>query len=137
MNKTATALLASALLGIYSTTSVADTVQVNLEAIETDLVIDNQGTKQAMWTYSGTVPGPVVRVKQGDTVDFTLSNNADNEQSHSMDFHAAIVDVLDEFEAVRPGKTKDFKFEAWSFGTLSQYYEMLKAKHRAKIAKRL
>lgn len=27
--------------------------------------------------------------------------------------------------------------EAWSFGTLSQYYEMLKAKHRAKIAKRL
>lgn len=90
----------------------AETVKVTLDAVETDLVIDNKGTKQAMWTYGGTVPGPVVRVRQGDTVEFTLNNRADNEQSHSIDFHAAVVDVLDEFASVNPGETKQFSFAA-------------------------
>jgi nitrite reductase (NO-forming) len=90
----------------------ADTVKVTLDAVETDLVIDNVGTKQAMWTYGGTVPGPVVRVSQGDIVEFTLNNRAENEQSHSIDFHAAVVDVLDEFASVNPGETKQFSFEA-------------------------
>ncbi|GJM12516.1 MAG: hypothetical protein DHS20C12_09190 [Pseudohongiella sp.] len=112
MKKTAGALFGCALLGILPISSIADTVQVSLEAIETDLVIDNQGTTQAMWTYSGTVPGPVIRVTQGDTVEFTLSNNAANEQSHSMDFHAAVVDVLDEFASVNPGEEKQFSFQA-------------------------
>ncbi len=38
--------------------------------------------------------------------------NAANKNSHSMDFHAAIVDVLDEFAEVKPGATKKFSFEA-------------------------
>lgn len=92
--------------------AAADTVNVTLDAVETDLVIDNVGTKQAMWTYGGTVPGPVVRVKQGDTVEFTLNNRAENEQSHSIDFHAAVVDVLDEFASVNPGENKQFSFKA-------------------------
>lgn len=92
--------------------SQAETVQITLDAVEADLVIDNQGTKQAMWTYGGTVPGPVIRVNQGDTIEFTLNNRADNEQSHSIDFHAAVVDVLDEFASVNPGEKKQFKFDA-------------------------
>jgi len=88
------------------------TLQVELQAIETDLVIDNNGTKQAMWTYDGTVPGPLIRVKQGDTIEFKLRNSPDNEQSHAIDFHAAIVDVLDEFASVNPGETKEFSFKA-------------------------
>lgn len=90
----------------------AETINVSLEAVETDLIIDNQGTKQAMWTYGGTVPGPLIRVTEGDTIDFTLNNRADNEQSHSIDFHAATVDVLDEFSSVNPGEKKQFRFDA-------------------------
>jgi nitrite reductase (NO-forming) len=36
--------------------------------------------------FNGTIPGPVVSVDQGDTVEFTLVNEGD--VIHSMDFHA-------------------------------------------------
>lgn len=90
----------------------AKTVKVKMIVEETDLVIDNAGNKQSMWTFGGTIPGPLVRVKQGDVVDFTMVNKKGNKQSHSMDFHAARVDVLNEFAPVKPGKTKKFKFSA-------------------------
>ncbi len=32
------------------------------------------GMKYAAWTYNGTVPGPVLRVRQGDTVNLRLDN---------------------------------------------------------------
>ncbi|NMH66649.1 multicopper oxidase domain-containing protein [Shewanella salipaludis] len=109
--KLTTGILASlALLG--SQTAAAKVVRVEMSVVEKQVVVDNAGTKNKMWTYGGTIPGPVVRVTQGDTVDFSLLNEKGNKQSHSMDFHAAIVDVLDEFQGVRPGRKKDFKFEA-------------------------
>jgi nitrite reductase (NO-forming) len=66
----------------------------------------------AAWTFGGTVPGPVVRVTEGDTVDFTLINPPENKNSHAMDFHAAQVNVLDEFAPVKPGESKHFTFVA-------------------------
>lgn len=92
--------------------ATAATVKVEISVKEVDVVIDNAGTTQPMWTFDGTIPGPLVRVREGDVVDFTLVNDADNKQSHSMDFHAARLDVLDEFEAVKPGDTKKFTFKA-------------------------
>lgn len=89
-----------------------ETIEVNMTVKETDVVVDNKGTTQRMWTYDGTVPGPLVRVREGDTVEFSLTNHSDNEQSHSMDFHAARVDVLDEFAEIKPGDTKEFTFKA-------------------------
>ena len=67
----------------------AETVQVELETREVDLPIDNKGTLYPTWTFNGTVPGPVVRVTEGDTVEFTLTNAEDSKNSHSIDFHAA------------------------------------------------
>tara|TARA_R110001592_G_scaffold363248_4_gene682191 strand:+ start:42027 stop:42986 length:960 start_codon:yes stop_codon:yes gene_type:complete len=90
----------------------AEVVNVDMVVQEVDLPVDNEGTTQKMWTYNGTVPGPVVRVKQGDIVNFTLINDKSNKNSHSMDFHAAIVDVLDEFSEIKPGDTRKFQFEA-------------------------
>ena len=34
------------------------------------------GVTYAAWTFGGTVPGPALHVRQGDTVDFTLVNGA-------------------------------------------------------------
>jgi nitrite reductase (NO-forming) len=45
------------------------------------------GVTYAAWTFGGTVPGPALHVRQGDTVEFTLVNHANI--PHSMDFHAA------------------------------------------------
>jgi len=91
---------------------LADTVPVKIPVIEKDMAIDNKGTVQRVWTYGGTIPGPLVRVKEGDVVDFTLLNQKGNENSHSMDFHAAVVDVLSEFAPIKPGEQKHFSFKA-------------------------
>jgi nitrite reductase (NO-forming) len=92
--------------------AAAETVKVDIPVRELELQIDNAGNKHPMWTYGGTIPGPLVRVKQGDVVDFTLLNEKGNKQSHSMDFHAARADVLGEFAPVKPGDTKKFVFKA-------------------------
>jgi len=91
---------------------LAKTVHVTMTAKETTVVIDNKGTKYKAWTFDGAIPGKTVRVTEGDIVDFKLINPKSNKESHSMDFHAAEVDVLDEFSAVKPGETKHFTFKA-------------------------
>lgn len=92
--------------------AVAKTVKVRMVAKETEVEIDNKGTTYPAWTFDGTIPGKVVRVTEGDVVDFELVNPKSNKNSHSMDFHAAEVDVLDEFAPVKPGETKHFSFKA-------------------------
>lgn len=103
---------AGLLMGIASAPALSETVQVELTVIEKELAVDNKGTTQPMWTFGGTVPGPLVRVTEGDLVEFTLINDKNNENSHSMDFHAAVVDVLEEFAEIKPGENKEFAFRA-------------------------
>ncbi len=108
-----TAAAVAAAFAIFGTQGVlAKTVAVTMTAKEVDVAIDNKGTKMAAWTFDGAIPGKVVRVDQGDTVDFTLINPPENKNSHSIDFHAAQADVLGEFAQIKPGETKHFKFEA-------------------------
>jgi len=45
-------------------------------------------------------------------VEFTLVNDKENTRAHSIDFHAAVVDVLKEFAPVNPGESKKFSFVA-------------------------
>ena len=92
--------------------AMAKTVHVKMVARETTVTIDNKGTEYPAWTFDGAIPGQLVRVTEGDLVDFELVNPKENKNSHSMDFHAAQVDVLDEFAPVKPGNTKHFKFKA-------------------------
>jgi nitrite reductase (NO-forming) len=103
--------LAGLALGLAANAE-AKTVQVTLTPKEIDLPIDNKGTMYRTWTFDGQVPGPVVRVTEGDVVEFTLRNSAENKNSHSIDFHAARVDVASEFAPIKPGETKKFTFKA-------------------------
>lgn len=105
------ALGAAAMVGVAAP-AMAKTVQVTMTAKEVNTVINNSGGTQLSWTFDGDVPGPVVRATEGDIVEFTLINDAANKKSHSMDFHAARVNVLDEFAPVKPGETKKFSFPA-------------------------
>ena len=104
-------LLCAAMAGTVLPIAAA-TVQVDMTVKEVDIAIDNAGNTRRMWTYDGAVPGPMVRVKQGDLVQFKLHNDKSNANSHSMDFHAAQVNVLDEFGEIKPGDTKEFEFRA-------------------------
>ena len=66
--------------------------KVTLIASETDVQIspDNAlhpgGVMYRAMTFNGTTPGPVISVDQGDTIEFTLTN--EGQVIHSIDFHA-------------------------------------------------
>ncbi|MDE2624884.1 MAG: multicopper oxidase domain-containing protein [Betaproteobacteria bacterium] len=111
LRKTALALVAGAAV-VSAQVALAETVKVTMTAMEKEVTIDNKGTKYQAWTFDGAMPGKFVRVHEGDTVDFTLINPPENKNSHAMDFHAAQVDVLNEFAPVKPGEKKHFIFKA-------------------------
>jgi copper-containing nitrite reductase len=48
------------------------------------------GTTYRYWTFNGKVPGPMIRVREGDTVEVRLRNEASSHMVHSVDFHAAM-----------------------------------------------
>jgi nitrite reductase (NO-forming) len=109
--KIAGAVLAGVMaFSMLASQAEAKTVQVTLHATEVDLPIDNKGTMYRTWTFDGKVPGPVVRVTEGDTVEFTLINDKGNKNSHSMDFHAARLDVVKDFASIKPGEDKKYTF---------------------------
>lgn len=101
-----------AAFSMLSFAAEAKTVKVTLHATEVDLPIDNKGTLYKTWTFDGKVPGPVVRVTEGDTVEFTLINDKTSKNSHSMDFHAARLDVVKDFGSIKPGESKAFTYTA-------------------------
>jgi nitrite reductase (NO-forming) len=68
------------------------------------------GVTYAAWTFGGRVPGPALRVGQGDTVDFTLVNHANI--PHSMDFHAAEIAPSKYYVNVMPGDSLHYRFVA-------------------------
>jgi nitrite reductase (NO-forming) len=105
-------IAAATAMGLSAGAVLAKTVQVTMHAKETTVKIDNKGTEYPAWTFDGTIPGPLVRVTEGDTVEFTLINDKENKNSHAMDFHAAQVDVLGEFAPIKPGETKKWSFKA-------------------------
>jgi len=75
------------------------------------------GFVQKVWTFgttptNGTVPGPVIRVKQGDTIRIHLKNLAENQLPHSVDFHASQVAWNDEMASINPGEEKLYEWTA-------------------------
>jgi nitrite reductase (NO-forming) len=70
------------------------------------------GIVQRVWAFGGTVPGPVIRVKVGDTVRIHLINPKTNIMPHSIDFHASLVAWNDEMTDINPGQEKLYLFKA-------------------------
>lgn len=68
------------------------------------------GVKYSAWAWAGGAPGPVVHVRQGQTVKMTLTNAG--AIPHSIDFHAARIAPNVAFRDVLPGKSFTFSFKA-------------------------
>lgn len=64
------------------------TVDIWLEAREVNAEIE-PGVSFSYWTYNGTVPGPMFRVRLNDTVVVHFHNAQTSTMDHSVDFHAA------------------------------------------------
>ena len=84
-------------------------VNVTLNVEET-LVSIGPGVAYRAWTFNGTVPGPVIRVRQGQTVNFTLVNKT--KMDHSIDFHAAETPWNVNYQAVKAGSSFSFTWKA-------------------------
>ena len=80
--------------------------------IEEKLMTVGEGFVQAVWTFGGTVPGPVIRVKVGDTIRIHLKNPATSQLAHSVDFHASQVAWNDEMTSINPGEEKVYEWKA-------------------------
>lgn len=68
------------------------------------------GVKVPLWTFNGSVPAPLIHVREGDEVRVTFVNKTP--MSHSVDFHAATTPWNIWYQPVPPGKTETFSFTA-------------------------
>jgi nitrite reductase (NO-forming) len=91
-------------------------VVVRLEVRE--LVRDiADGVQYTFWTFGGSVPGPMIRVRRGDLVELHLMNHPDNAMPHNIDLHAVTGPgggATSTFTA--PGHASQFSFEALNEG---------------------
>jgi nitrite reductase (NO-forming) len=88
-----------------------EVVEVELVAQETTQTVA-EGVDYQVWTFNGTAPGPVIRVKVGDTIRFTLRNDSSLGLAHSIDFHAAQTPWDKNYQPVQPGETLTFDWVA-------------------------
>lgn len=72
------------------------------------------GVRQKLWTFNGTVPGPVLRGRVGDTFEVTLVN--DGTLDHGVDFHAGALAPDAPMRPIDPGQRLTFRFTATKAG---------------------
>lgn len=77
----------------------------------------SDGVNYTYWTFGGSVPGPMFRVREGDYVDFTLANHPSNKLPHNIDLHAVTGQGGGaEGSFTAPGHKSTFSFRALNPG---------------------
>jgi nitrite reductase (NO-forming) len=71
-------------------------------------------------TFNGQVPGPTLRVTQGDVVKMTLTIPSDEVTGHGNDMHASQISALT-FDSVNPGETSQYCYIAESAGVFKYH----------------
>ena len=94
--------------------------------VEFDLVAENVdlpimgGKEYKAMTFSGQVPGPTLRVMQGDVVKMTLTVPEDVPEAHGNDMHSSQISSQ-AFGAVQPGESDTYCYIAESAGTFKYH----------------
>lgn len=91
-------------------------VIIELETIEKVMRLAD-GVDYMFWTFGGQVPGKFMRVREGDQVEFHLSNHPSSKMPHNIDLHAVTGPgggAASSFTA--PGHTSTFSFKALNPG---------------------
>jgi nitrite reductase (NO-forming) len=98
------------------TRKTAAHVVVNLTVEEVQREIA-PGTLYTFWTFGGTVPGKMIRVREGDTVELHLQNLPDNKLPHNIDLHAVTGPGGGAAQTlIAPGNEASFTFKALNPG---------------------
>ena len=90
------------------------TTTVNIDVTVKEVIAEiAPGVYQNFWTFDNKVPGPFMRVMEGDKVIVTLHNDISSIHHHTIDFHSVIgpgggASIL----SAKPGETKTLTFVA-------------------------
>lgn len=91
-------------------------IKYSIETVELEGRLDD-GTTFTYWTFDRKVPGPMLRVRQGDTVELALTNKPDSKAFHSIDLHAVTGGQGGGAHTqVAPGETRTITFNALNPG---------------------
>ncbi|MGN6559868.1 MAG: multicopper oxidase domain-containing protein [Candidatus Nitrosocosmicus sp.] len=90
----------------------------------TNIPIANNGlTFNSSWTYNGSIPGPTMRMTEGDIIHITLINSKDSMHAHSIHMHSIHDGTMDGIPGasgnsglVEPGHSFTYSFIAQPFG---------------------
>ncbi len=91
-------------------------VVVHLEVRELTMPLAD-GATYTFWTFGGSVPGPMIRVRRGDIVELHLMNHPSSTMPHNIDLHAVTGPgggAASTFTA--PGHQTQFTFRALNEG---------------------
>ena len=91
-------------------------IVINLETREVRKRLAD-GVEYTFWTFGGSVPGPMLRVRAGDEVEFHLNNHPSSKMPHNIDLHAVTGPgggAAASFTA--PGHSSQFSFAALNPG---------------------
>jgi len=86
-------------------------VEIN---VEERLIEVGSGAQVEAWTYNGTVPGPIIRAKEGDLLRVHLVNGTGN--PHNIHFHGSHRPEHDGWEPVPPFGETIYEIEAGPAG---------------------
>ena len=91
-------------------------VKIDLETKEVTTRLAD-GVEYNFWTFGGTVPGPMIRIRVGDYVEFNLHNHPSSKMPHNIDLHAVTGQGGGaEGSMTIPGHSSKFSFRALNPG---------------------
>lgn len=94
------------------TRDTEETVKISLTAQEVIAEVAD-GVYFNYWTFDKQVPGPMLRVREGDTVEMTITNHPSSLHAHNIDLHAVTGPGGGAtLSRVEPGETKVFTWKA-------------------------
>ena len=100
-----------------------DTVEVKFD-VKHQLFHVSKTVAYTAWMFGDSVPGPVLRVRVGQTIRFSMTDRSNDTMSnmgmhvnmmpmpHSIDFHSAMVNPEDKYRSINPGETIHFMWTA-------------------------
>ncbi len=100
-----------------------DTVEVKFDVTHQSFQVSKTVSFTA-WMFGGSIPGPVLRIRQGQTIRFSMTDRSNETMKnmtmqmnmmpmpHSIDFHAAMVNPEDKYRSINPGETIQFMWTA-------------------------
>lgn len=102
-----------------------DTVEVKIDVTH-KLFTVKKDVSFTGWLYGDSLPGPVLRIRVGQTVKFSMTDRSGDSSMmnmtvgekmlqpmpHSIDFHAAMVNPEDKYRSIQPGETINFVWTA-------------------------